>query len=105
MEFLIGIVLIAIGVYMSKQSPKETKKEIKLSEKLQGEQVYWQREIAEIMALAVGNLENKIFIPDYYAEESGVYYNPATNKLKLAGPKTRLVSLQKLGYTEFIGQL
>lgn len=45
------------------------------------------------------------FLPNYYAQESGLYYNPATNKLKLAGPKTRLTSLRKLGYTEFIGEL
>lgn len=46
-----------------------------------------------------------VTLPSYYAEENGIYYNPDKNMIKLAAPRTRLQTLNKLGYTEYIGSL
>lgn len=89
------VLFVFVGVYLLFNSQKNVVGATKLSE-----QVYGQRAL-----YSVPGLKYTYNLPEYYAQEQGVYYNPATNKLKLAGPKTRLTSLRKLGYTEFIGEL
>lgn len=86
---------VFVGVYLLFNSQKNVVGATKLSEQVYGNYTI----IHETPGPWI------VKIPDYYAQESGLYYNPATNKLKLAGPKTRLTSLRKLGYTEFIGEL
>lgn len=95
------VLFVFVGVYLLFNSQKNVVGATKLSEKVYGQEA----EPSNFMEVVEVLNNSRILFPDYYAQESGIYYNPATNKLKLAGPKTRLTSLRKLGYTEYVGEL
>ena len=97
--FGIGVIyFISLGHTNSKPKKLSFKlsDKIKLEEKQQG-----------ILQIEKENMAPKSLndLPSYYAQEGGIYYNPRKNKLKLAGPRTRLQSMYSLGYTEFVGEI